>query len=172
MSTEAAWALGNLASGADKTQISTMISEYGYADCLRTMLDNASPKVKQIGLEASLNVLNSGKGDNGAKNLYLKDFQMAKLVEKIEAMGGSQNSVLNGLVDNILEFFDDVEEEDSQATMNNLQQGEVENPEDDTDSDDGEDEDNDDDSSGDEDERRQIEDKDDSSKYQNMERED
>ena len=148
-----------------------MISEYGYVDCLRIMLDNTNSKVKQIGLEASLNVLNSGKGDSGAKNLYLKDFQMAKLVEKIDTMGGSHNSVLNDLVDNILEFFDDAEEEGSQATMNNLEQGGVENPEDDTDSDDEEEED-DEDSNDDEDERRQIEDEDDSLKYQNMERDD
>jgi len=104
--TEAAWALGNLASGATGQQISKMVNEYAYLASVGIMLNTPSPKVKQIGLEAALNVLNSWGGEP-EDNIYIKLFKKEGLVEKVkDSMIDATQSLMN-IAQDILAHFKD-----------------------------------------------------------------
>jgi len=119
--TEAAWSLGNLASGASMEQIGKLVNEYGYLGCLKAMLGNFSQKVKQIGLEACLNVLNSG-GDV-KNNVYVKSFIGEGLIPQIKEVLSNGTQAQINLVEDILAFFKQSEDKKEGELDENKEQG-------------------------------------------------
>jgi uncharacterized membrane protein (Fun14 family) len=106
--TEASWSLGNLASGASPQQIAKMVNEHDYLGCLSLMLNNSSSKVKQIGLEATLNVLNSGdEAQTQGHNIYIKKFIKEGLVDMIQELSSEKGlkSIVSDLKNKLTNKF-------------------------------------------------------------------
>jgi len=183
--TEAAWALGNLASGATGQQISKMVNEYGYLASVKVMLDNPSPKVKQIGLEATLNVLNSWGGEP-EDNVYAKLYKKEGVVEKVkDSMIDATQSLLNIAQDILAQIKDQHEGSEFEEKSNNVEVEVVQQVKKTFENNNNESEDDVDDYEDEEDEeRREVEiekyritnmtsnEEEDNEKYKSMERED